>query len=81
MDSVVIGEVIDINCFVLIYDDEVYVDILVELLVDEVFVYILEGEEKNYNIFKNDYIYIDVKDIFFKLFKYLIIVFKYYLYD
>ncbi len=35
------------------------VDIPVEPLADEAPVYILEGEEKNYNTSKNDYTHID----------------------
>ena len=52
MDSAVIGEVTDTNRFVLTYDDEVYADIPVEPLADEAPVYILEGEEKDYNTSK-----------------------------
>ena len=52
MDSAVIGEVTDTNRFVLTYEDEVYADIPVEPLADEAPVYILEGEEKNYNTSK-----------------------------
>ncbi len=62
MDGAFIGEVTDTNRFVLTYDDEVYADIAVGPLADEAPVYILEGEEKDYNTSKNDYTHIDVKD-------------------
>ncbi|HDG8500405.1 TPA: phosphoribosylformylglycinamidine synthase subunit PurL [Staphylococcus aureus] len=81
LDSAVIGEVTDTNRFVLTYEDEVYADIPVEPLADEAPVYILEGEEKNYNTSKNDYTHIDVKDTFFKLLKHPTIASKHYLYD
>ncbi len=81
LDSAVIGEVTDTNRFVLTYDDEVYADIPVEPLADEAPVYILEGEEKDYNTSKNDYTHIDVKDTFFKLLKHPTIASKHYLYD
>ncbi|MCZ2499955.1 phosphoribosylformylglycinamidine synthase II, partial [Xylophilus sp. Kf1] len=55
LDSAVIGEVTDTDRFVLTYDDEVYADIPVQPLADEAPVYILEGEEKEYNTSKNDY--------------------------
>ncbi len=48
---------------------------------DEAPVYILEGEEKDYNTSKNDYTHIDVKDTFFKLLKHPTIASKHYLYD
>ena len=52
LDSAVIGEVTDTDRFVLTYDDEVYADIPVQPLADEAPVYILEGEEKEYNTSK-----------------------------
>ena len=45
-------EVTDTDRFVLTYDDEVYADIPVQPLADEAPVYILEGEEKEYNTSK-----------------------------
>ena len=47
-----IGEVTDTDRFVLKYEDEVYADIPVDALADEAPVYILEGEEKEYNTSK-----------------------------
>ena len=52
LDSAVIGEVTDTDRFVLKYEDEVYADIPVDALADEAPVYILEGEEKEYNTSK-----------------------------
>ncbi|MEJ7331577.1 phosphoribosylformylglycinamidine synthase II, partial [Staphylococcus epidermidis] len=69
LDSAVIGEVTNTDRFVLKYEDEVYADIPVDALADEAPVYILEGEEKEYNTSKNDYSEINVQDVFKKLLK------------
>ncbi|GEP85047.1 phosphoribosylformylglycinamidine synthase II [Staphylococcus piscifermentans] len=81
LDSAVIGEVTDTDRFVLTYDDEVYADIPVEPLADEAPVYILEGEEKEYNTSKNDYSNVDVNDVFKKLLAHPTIASKRYLYE
>ena len=81
LDSAVIGEVTDTDRFVLKYEDEVYVDIPVDALADEAPVYILEGEEKEYNTSKNDYSEINVQDVFKKLLKHPTIASKHYLYE
>lgn len=81
LDSAVIGEVTDTDRFVLTYDDEVYADIPVQPLADEAPVYILEGEEKEYNTSKNDYSDIDVHDTFIKLLQYPTIASKHHLYE
>lgn len=81
LDSAVIGEVTDTDRFVLTYDDEVYADIPVQPLADEAPVYILEGEEKEYNTSKNDYSNIDVHDTFIKLLQHPTIVSKHHLYE
>ena len=52
LDSAVIGEVTDTDRFVLTYEDEVFADIPVQPLSDEAPVYILEGEDKEYNTSK-----------------------------
>ena len=49
LDSAVIGEVTDTDRFVLTYEDEVFADIPVQPLSDEAPVYVLEGEDKEYN--------------------------------
>ncbi|MCG1508369.1 phosphoribosylformylglycinamidine synthase subunit PurL [Staphylococcus epidermidis] len=81
LDSAVIGEVTDTDRFVLTYDDEVYADIPVQPLADEAPVYILEGEEKEYNTSKNDYSDIDVHDTFIKLLQHPTIASKHHLYE
>ena len=81
LDSAVIGEVTNTDRFVLKYEDEVYADIPVDALADEAPVYILEGEEKEYNTSKNDYSEINVQDVFKKLLKHPTIVSKHYLYE
>ncbi|BFL78927.1 phosphoribosylformylglycinamidine synthase subunit PurL [Staphylococcus hominis subsp. novobiosepticus] len=81
LDSAVIGEVTNTDCFVLKYEDEVYADIPVDALADEAPVYILEGEEKEYNTSKNDYSEINVQDVFKKLLKHPTIASKHYLYE
>ncbi|WP_145464065.1 phosphoribosylformylglycinamidine synthase subunit PurL [Staphylococcus hominis] len=81
LDSAVIGEVTNIDRFVLKYEDEVYADIPVDALADEAPVYILEGEEKEYNTSKNDYSEINVQDVFKKLLKHPTIASKHYLYE
>ena len=81
LDSAVIGEVTDTDRFVLKYEDEVYADIPVDALADEAPVYILEGEEKEYNTSKNDYSEINVQDVFTKLLKHPTIASKHYLYE
>ncbi|MCO7042848.1 phosphoribosylformylglycinamidine synthase subunit PurL [Staphylococcus hominis] len=81
LDSAVIGEVMDTDRFVLKYEDEVYADIPVDALADEAPVYILEGEEKEYNTSKNDYSEINVQDVFKKLLKHPTIASKHYLYE
>ena len=81
LDSAVIGEVTDTDRFVLTYDDEVYADIPVQPLADEAPVYILEGEEKEYNTSKNDYSNIDVHDTFIKLLQHPTIASKHHLYE
>ncbi|MEL0538428.1 phosphoribosylformylglycinamidine synthase subunit PurL [Staphylococcus debuckii] len=81
LDSAVIGEVTDTDRFVLTYDDEVYADIPVEPLADEAPVYILEGEEKEYNTSKNDYSNVDVNEVFKKLLAHPTIASKRYLYE
>lgn len=81
LDSAVIGEVTNTDRFVLKYEDEVYADIPVDALADEAPVYILEGEEKEYNTSKNDYSEINVQDVFKKLLKHPTIASKYYLYE
>ena len=81
LDSAVIGEVTDTDRFVLTYEDEVFADIPVQPLSDEAPVYILEGEEKEYNTFKNDYSHVDVQDVFSKLLKHPTIASKHYLYE
>lgn len=81
LDSAVIGEVTDTDRFVLKYEDEVYADIPVDALADEAPVYILEGEEKEYNTSKNDYSEINVQDVFKKLLKNPTIASKHYLYE
>ena len=81
LDSAVIGEVTNTDRFVLKYEDEVYADIPVDALADEAPVYILEGEEKEYNTSKNDYSEINVQDVFTKLLKHPTIASKHYLYE
>ena len=81
LDSAVIGEVTNIDRFVLKYEDEVYADIPVDALADEAPVYILEGEEKEYNTSKNDYSEINVQDVFKNLLKHPTIASKHYLYE
>lgn len=81
LDSAVIGEVTDTDRFVLKYEDEVYANIPVDALADEAPVYILEGEEKEYNTSKNDYSEINVQDVFKKLLKHPTIASKHYLYE
>ncbi|MDS3904552.1 phosphoribosylformylglycinamidine synthase subunit PurL [Staphylococcus hominis] len=81
LDSAVIGEVTNTDRFVLKYEDEVYADIPVDALADEAPVYILEGEEKEYNTSKNDYSDINVQDVFKKLLKHPTIASKHYLYE
>lgn len=81
LDSAVIGKVTNTDRFVLKYEDEVYADIPVDALADEAPVYILEGEEKEYNTSKNDYSEINVQDIFKKLLKHPTIASKHYLYE
>ena len=81
LDSAVIGEVTNTDRFVLKYEDEVYADIPVDALADEAPVYILEGEEKEYNTSKNDYSEINVQDVFKKLLKHPTIASKHYLYE
>ena len=81
LDSAVIGEVTDTDRFVLKYEDEVYADIPVDALADEAPVYILEGEEKEYNTSKNDYSEINVQDVFKNLLKHPTIASKHYLLD
>lgn len=81
LDSAVIGEVTDTDRFVLKYEDEVYADIPVDALADEAPVYILEGEEKEYNTSKNDYSEINVQDVFKELLKHPTIASKHYLYE
>ncbi|MHD0398108.1 phosphoribosylformylglycinamidine synthase subunit PurL [Staphylococcus simulans] len=81
LDSAVIGEVTDTDRFVLTYEDEVYADIPVQPLADESPVYILEGEEKEYNTSKNDYSNVDVNDVFHKLLTHPTIASKRYLYE
>lgn len=81
LDSAVIGEVTDTDRFILKYEDEVYADIPVDALADEAPVYILEGEEKEYNTSKNDYSEINVQDVFKKLLKHPTIASKHYLYE
>ena len=56
-------------------------DIPVDALADEAPVYILEGEEKEYNTSKNDYSEINVQDVFKKLLKHPTIASKHYLYE
>ena len=62
----------------LTYDDEVYADIPVQPLADEAPVYILEGEEKEYNTSKQQY---DVHDTFIKLLQHPTIASKHHLYE
>ncbi|WP_271436581.1 phosphoribosylformylglycinamidine synthase subunit PurL [Staphylococcus hominis] len=81
LDSAVIGEVTNTDRFVLKYEGEVYADIPVDALADEAPVYILEGEEKEYNTSKNDYSEINVQDVFKKLLKHPTIASKHYLYE
>lgn len=81
LDSAVIGEVTNTDRFVLKYEDEVYADIPVDALADEAPVYILEGEEKEYNTSKNDYSEINVQDVFKELLKHPTIASKHYLYE
>ncbi|MGX0169868.1 phosphoribosylformylglycinamidine synthase subunit PurL [Staphylococcus hominis] len=81
LDSAVIGEVTNTDRFVLKYEDEVYADIPVDALADEAPVYILEGEEKEYNTSKNDYSEINVQNVFKKLLKHPTIASKHYLYE
>ncbi|AKL91541.1 phosphoribosylformylglycinamidine synthase subunit PurL [Staphylococcus capitis] len=81
LDSAVIGEVTDTDRFVLTYEDEVFADIPVQPLSDEAPVYILEGEDKEYNTSKNDYSNIDVEDVFSKLLKHPTLASKRYLYE
>lgn len=81
LDSAIIGEVTDTDRFVLTYEDEVYADIPVQPLSDEAPVYILEGEEKEYNTSKNDYSKVDVNDVFHKLLAHPTIASKRYLYE
>ncbi|MCD8914456.1 phosphoribosylformylglycinamidine synthase subunit PurL [Staphylococcus sp. IVB6181] len=81
LDSAIIGEVTDTDRFVLTYEDEVYADIPVQPLSDEAPVYILEGEEKEYNTSKNDYSNVDVNDVFHKLLAHPTIASKRYLYE
>ena len=81
LDSAVIGKVTNTDRFVLKYEDEVYADIPVDALADEAPVYILEGEEKEYNTSKNDYSEINVQDVFKKLLKHPTIASKHYLYE
>lgn len=81
LDSAVIGEVTDTNRFVLTYEDEVFADIPVQPLSDEAPVYVLEGEEKEYNTSKNDYSQIDVESTFNQLLNHPTIASKKHLYE
>lgn len=81
LDSAVIGKVTNTDRFVLKYEDELFADIPVQSLADEAPVYVLEGEEKEYNTSKNDYSSIRVQDVFEKLLKHPTIASKHYLYE
>ncbi len=81
LDSAVIGEVTDTDRFVLTYEDEVFADIPVQPLSDEAPVYVLEGEEKEYNTSKNDYSQIDVESTFNQLLNHPTIASKKHLYE
>ncbi|UXS36258.1 phosphoribosylformylglycinamidine synthase subunit PurL [Staphylococcus delphini] len=81
LDSAVIGEVTDTNRFVLTYEGEVFADIPVEPLADEVPVYILEGEPLQHDAAPNRYDDIDVNDVFDRLLTHPTIASKHYLYD
>ncbi|WP_154835844.1 phosphoribosylformylglycinamidine synthase subunit PurL [Staphylococcus pasteuri] len=81
LDSAIIGEVTDTDRFVLTYEDEVFADIPVQPLSDETPVYVLEGEEKEYNTSKNDYSQIDVESTFNQLLNHPTIASKKHLYE
>ncbi|UXS28658.1 phosphoribosylformylglycinamidine synthase subunit PurL [Staphylococcus delphini] len=81
LDSAVIGEVTDMNSFVLTYEGEVFADIPVEPLADEAPVYILEGEPLQHDAAPNRYDDIDVNDVFDRLLTHPTIASKHYLYD
>ena len=81
LDSAVIGEVTDTDRFVLTYEDEVFADIPVQPLSDEAPVYVLEGEEKEYNTSKNDYSQIDVESTFNQLLNHPTIASKKHMYE
>lgn len=81
LDSAVIGKVTNTDRFVLKYVDELFADIPVQSLADEAPVYVLEGEDKEYNTSKNDYSSIHVQDVFEKLLKHPTIASKHYLYE
>ncbi|PTE69822.1 phosphoribosylformylglycinamidine synthase subunit PurL [Staphylococcus devriesei] len=81
LDSAVIGKVTNTDRFVLKYEGEVFADIPVQSLADEAPVYVLEGEDKEYNTSKNDYSTIDVQDVFEKLLVHPTIASKHYLYE
>ncbi|MEB6208383.1 phosphoribosylformylglycinamidine synthase subunit PurL [Staphylococcus pasteuri] len=81
LDSAIIGEVTDTDRFVLTYEDEVFADIPVQPLSDEAPVYVLEGEEKEYNTSKNDYSQIDVESTFNQLLNHPTISSKKHLYE
>ena len=81
LDSAIIGEVTDTDRFVLTYEDEVFADIPVQPLSDEAPVYVLEGEEKEYNTSKNDYSQIDVESTFNQLLNHPTIASKKHLYE
>ncbi|ULG72726.1 phosphoribosylformylglycinamidine synthase subunit PurL [Macrococcus brunensis] len=67
LDSAVIGEVTDIDRFVLSYEDEIYADIPVQPLSDEAPVYVLDGKAAEYAAVDHDYSAIDAKDVFTRL--------------
>ena len=81
LDSAIIGEVTDTDRFVLTYEDEVFADIPVQPLSDEAPVYVLEGEEKEYNTSKNDYSQIDVESTFNQLLNHPTIASKKHMYE
>lgn len=81
LDSAVIGEVTDTDCFVLTYEDEVFADIPVQPLSDEAPVYVLEGTSPEYNETKNDYSSVDVESVFDQLLQHPTIASKRYLYE
>ncbi|MEK5198120.1 phosphoribosylformylglycinamidine synthase subunit PurL [Staphylococcus sp. FSL H8-0121] len=81
LDSAVIGEVTDTDRFLLTYEDEVFADIPVQPLSDEAPVYVLEGEEKEYNTSKNDYSQIDVESTFNQLLNHPTIASKKHMYE